>query len=319
MQAKIIGIGLLLIATTTLYSQETARERIEQRKKNEIQQETHSLNGRPGAVHSQSVENARWSRVIYRYLDLSLEANASLYYPASPTNGQANLFTVLFRLLQEGSIPAYEYLDGQEVFTEEYLVEFGDLLDRFDIYHEKVDQALIINDADIPGNEVLGYFIKEVYYFDTPTSSLQVRPLALCPVLHRNENYDTRSTRYPLFWVPYQAIESHLRKIPLMGSSLNNSMGGSVDDFFRLRKYTGEIYKAQNPRNLAISQYTTTQEEMRAEQERIERELLEFEQHIKDQQIPGTAATPRTARSTRRGTVTAPANTSSVTMRDRRY
>ena len=66
-------------------------------------------------------ENARWSRVIYRQLDLTQEANAPLNHVATANDdtpaegqsgkGQSSLFTMLFRLLQEGTIPAYEYLD----------------------------------------------------------------------------------------------------------------------------------------------------------------------------------------------------------------
>ncbi len=318
---QLIIFMLILGGIAPLFSQETARERIEQRRQQEARQQQTASAVRSFQGNSsvdEGVENAKWSRVIYRYLDLTKEANASLYYPVTPIDGQSSLFSMLFRLLQDDAIAAYEYLDGQERFTDEYRIGFQNLLDRFDIYHEMADGTITVDDADIPGKEVLGYFVKEAYYFDSPSSTFIVRPLALCPVLHRRDDYATEATRYPLFWIPYRELEPYARQMPVMGSSLNNSMNGTVDDFFRLRKYDGEIYKAQNPRNLAISQYTTTAEEMKAEQERIEQELIDFERGIKNQQerlIP--AEQPITRRNRR------PARTSStpssVTMRDRRY
>jgi len=50
-------------------------------------------------------ENARWSRVIYRQLDLTQEANAPLYYMKTTSGEQSSLFTMLFRLLQNDAIP----------------------------------------------------------------------------------------------------------------------------------------------------------------------------------------------------------------------
>lgn len=267
----------------------------------------------------ESLENAKWSRVIYRYLDLTREANAPLYYPVTPIEGKSSLFTLIFHLFQEERIPVYEYLDGQEVFTDEYRLDFPAFLDRFGIYHETDGGEIVVNDADIPGNEVLGYFVKEAYYFESATSSFKVRPLALCPVLHRRDDHATAATRYPLFWVPYSELEPHARQMPVMASALNNTMSGTVDDFFRLRKYHGEIYKAQNPRNLAISQYTSTPEEMKAERERIEQELINFEQNLWKQEVQ---AVPDRQEPNRRDRRRAPRNLtggSSVTMRDRRY
>ena len=97
-------------------------------------------------------------------------------------------------------------------------------------------------------------------------------------------------------------------------------MSGSIDDFFRMRKYDGEIYKAQNPRNLAISQYISSPEEMKTEQERIEQELINFEQNLWKQEKQPVVPQQQKAKS--RGKRKSPASSSgssSVSMRDRRY
>lgn len=306
------GIGSVL-------SQETARERIERRQQRVEQQPVAGTNIRIQQRNLQgdeSIENAKWSRIIYRYLDLTQEANASLYYPVTPTDGKMSLFTMLFNLLQEETIPAYEYLDGREAFTKEYQIDFQEFLDRFGIYYQTADGKILVNDADIPGNEVKGYFVKEAYYFDTGTSSFRARPLAICPVLHRIDDYNA-VTRYPLFWIQYDEIAPYARRIPAMSSSLNNSMSGSIDDFFLMRKYKGNIYKAQNSRNLSISQYTSDPEEMKAEQERIEQELIDFEKNLWKQENHSFVPQQQKVKQNRQKR--SPSTSSGTSMRDRRY
>lgn len=324
MQTKRLLILVLLMAgVTTIFAQETARERIERRRQGTVQQQTADTNVRMeqrNRHRDESIENAKWSRIIYRYLDLTKDANAPLYYPVTPIEGKMSLFTLLFNLLQEEAIPAYEYLDGREEFTDEYRINFQEFLDRFGIYYETTDNKIVISDVDIPGNEVEGYFVKEAYYFDTGNSTFRVKPLAICPVLQRRDDYGA-ATRYPLFWISYDEIAPYARRVPVMGSSLNNSMSGSIDDYFRMRKYDGEIYKAQNPRNLTISQYTSTPEEMKAEQERIEQELVDFEKNLWKQESHSAVPQQREVNrwGQRRRSSANSSGTASISMRDRRY
>jgi gliding motility associated protien GldN len=324
MKTKIIVILLLAVTVQTALSQETARERIEQRRKAETARS--SSVGAFGINQSEDqlndiLQNSRWSRIIYRYLDLSKPENGALYYPETPADGQMNLFAKIFTLLQNGEIKAYEYLDGRELFTDNYLINFPEFLDRFGIYYEINNGAVEIQQEYIPSNEVQGYYLKEVYYFDTPTSSLRVLPIAICPIIHRNDNHEG-PIRYPLFWVPYTQIAPHAKQMPVMFSSLNSSVRGTIDDFFRTRRYSGEIYKIGNPGNLSISQYTTTPEEMKAEQDRIEKELIDFEKRLRQEEASQTQYNnQRSSNQSSNRNVRSLGNTTgaSQTMRNRRY
>ncbi len=322
MTTRTIFILLVLLGqVTTLNAQTTARERIEQRRQQNQSASTLSTvtDNQPNVHWEEKIAQARWSRIIYRYIDLTKEANAPLYHPTTPTAGQQNLFTLIFRLLQENRIRAYEYLDGREEFTEAYLVSFPELLTRFGITHETGNGTISVSDADMPSNEVTGYYLKEAYFFDSATSGFRVRPLALCPILVRQEEYASADTRYPLFWVAYQELEPYTRRMPLMASTLNNSMDESMDDFFRKRSYQGEIYKTGSPGNRSIAQYTSTPEEMKAEQERIEQELRDMEQLIRQEGAVTTSPSGKRRRNTRPQSPHSATPSSSQTMRDRRY
>ena len=306
------------------FSQETARERLQRR--NQGQSDTNNIpeltsrSGQMNRTQPTDIGDAKWMREVYRYLDLSRESNAPLYYPVLPEQGRMSLFTLIFNLLSENKISAYEYLDGREVFTDEYKIDFEEFLDRFEISHETQDGNIAVSKADIPSHEVLGYYLKEAYYFETGTSNYGVKTIAVCPIIYRQGDYESQIVRYPLFWIPYDEIRPYALRMPVMTSSLNNTLTGTIDDFFRMKQYDGEIYKTANPRNLTISQYTSTPEEMKAEQERIERELRDFEERLWKENTDSTAVKPeKPTRRTGRSAARAASDLSSNTMRDRRY
>ena len=275
---------LLGLSVTNVFAQETTRERFAERTISGTSNSSVKVTARAEQMNrSQSVDiisDAKWTRVVYRYLDLSKEPNAPLYYPVVPETGRMNLFSMIFKLLSENKITAYEYLDGRELFEEQYKIDFQEFLNRFGVYHEYQNGNIVINDVDIPGNEVQGYYLKEAYYFETGTSNYGVKTIAICPVMFRQGDYAAETTRYPLFWISYDELRPYALRMPIMTSSLNNTMTGTIDDFFRKHNFDGEIYKTVNLRNLAISQYTSTPEEMKKEQEKIEQELIDFENNL---------------------------------------
>ena len=173
---------------------------------------------------------------------------------------------------------------------------------------------------DIPSHEVQGYYLKEAYYFETGTSNYGVKTVAVCPVIHRQGDYEANTVRYPLFWIPYDELRPYALRMPIMTSSLNNTMTATIDDFFRKNNYDGEIYKTTNLRNLAISQYTSSPEEMKAEQEKIEQQLKDFETRLWKENNDSTSVQPaQQNRRARRNIFRTSSSNSSNTMRDRRY
>ncbi|WP_294609615.1 gliding motility protein GldN [uncultured Bacteroides sp.] len=225
-----------------------------------------------------------WMREIYRTLDLTKDTNGALYYPVEPQGSKMNLFTTMFRLLAQKKIPAYEYqLDGTERFQKDAEVTFREVLDRFQIYYEmkkvanRRDSVLSVNNSDIPSADVLSYFIKEVWYFDQRTSTYGSVITAVCPVLHRSEDFSSEKMTFPMFWVNYQDLVPYLTQSKISVSNYNNAANSTWEDFFTARLYKGDIYKTTNLQNRTLSQYCSTDSAMLKEQKRIEKELADFE------------------------------------------
>lgn len=230
-----------------------------------------------------------WKRDIYRTLDMTKEKNAALYYPVEPLGDRVNLFTLIIRLVADGKVPAYEYRsDGNELFTEDNKYKVTDMLDKFYIYYEEKDGKLTIADSDIPSGEVLSYFIKESSFYDQRTATYTTRVTAICPVLHRSGDFGSEVTKYPMFWLNYDEVSPYLGMTPLMTSSYNNVSNMSIDDYFVRSLYEGDIYKTANLQNKLLAQYCPNDTAMKAEQQRIEKELVTFENKLWGIEEPDT-------------------------------
>lgn len=243
-------------------------------------------------------EDPSWRRDIYRSIDLTKDENAALYYPVEPQGNSMNLFTLLFKLLNTGKIPAYDYqLDGVENFEQSNRMHFKDMLERQGIFYEVDGNSIKVNQADIPSAEVLSYYVKESSYYDQNTATYHSRIVALCPVLHRaadefairsyvsedgeEENMQNQNVqKFPLFWVKYDDVKTYLSGQDVMTSNLNNAAKMSMDDFFSTNHYKGDIYMTTNMQNKSLQQYCATDSLLKKEQNRIEKQISDFEEHI---------------------------------------
>ena len=226
-------------------------------------------------------ETPTWRRDIYRTLDLTKDENAPLYFPVEPQGDNINLFTLLFQLLNTGKIPAYEYkLDGVEDFQQSNRMHFKDMLERYHIFYEVNGNSIKVEPSYIPSAEVLSFNVKESSYYDQHTATFQSRVVAICPVLHRTDDFDTRVNKYPMFWVKYDDVKTYLSGREIMTSNLNNAARMSMEDFFATNHYKGEIYMTTNMQNRSLQQYCATDSLLKKEQKRIEKEMTDFEAHI---------------------------------------
>ena len=226
-------------------------------------------------------ETPTWRRDIYRTLDLTKDENAPLYFPVEPQGDNINLFTLLFQLLNTGKIPADEYkLDGVEDFQQSNRMHFKDMLERYHIFYEVNGNSIKVEPSDIPSAEVLSFNVKESSYYDQHTATFQSRVVAICPVLHRTDDFDTRVNKYPMFWVKYDDVKTYLSGREIMTSNLNNAARMSMEDFFATNHYKGEIYMTTNMQNRSLQQYCATDSLLKKEQKRIEKEMTDFEAHI---------------------------------------
>lgn len=230
-----------------------------------------------------SVNQTVWSREIYRELSDAKEENMPLFSPSTPIGDRANLFTLIFRLLAEGKITAYEDVDGREIFTDQYKINFKDLLDLYEIINEEEvvrgskTVTYKIENSDIPSKSVKSFYIKEVYSFDQRTSQFNSSIYCICPLITREDEYGL-SSRVPMFWIKYEDLAPFLTQTPILSSNTNNTLRLTYNDFFTMKQYKGDIFYATNLANKSLAQIANNDStKLRKEREKIEQQIDTFE------------------------------------------
>ena len=237
-------------------------------------------------VKTKSDADLQWMRIIYRNLDIKQDANTCLFYPEEPNQDGQSLFFIIMRLLINNQISAYEYLDGREMFTDQYKVKVKDMLDRYGVIYTNAkgstekNPKFAIEDADIPGNEVLSYYIVERYEFDRVSGSVHRNIEALCPVLHRAAEWGGEAVRYPMFWVKLADLRPYLTQQYVFTDDDNNLPRYSYDDYFARNMYRGEIYKTKNLRNKTLMQLYPDPDDLKHAQDSIEARLASFDKNL---------------------------------------
>ncbi len=238
-------------------------------------------------VREPSDADLQWMKVIYRSIDLTKGKNAALLYPEMPNEDGENLYFIIMRLLSKNQITAYEYLPGgTPVFTDEYKVKVNETFDRFYIYYTEAKGSTAKNPlydfepADIRSNEVLSYYILEKWEFDTRSNRMNARVEALCPVMHQADEFSGIAQPYPMFWVKLNDIRPYLAQQYIFTDDDNNLARYSIDDFFKLNMYEGEIIKTKNLRNLSLKEMFPEEVAYKNAQDSIEQRLRSFNQDL---------------------------------------
>ncbi len=225
-----------------------------------------------------------WQQAVYRMIDLREKINFPLYYPEEAGDNRQSLFALIFRLMQEGKIYGYEYDYAREVFADDNRVDFGELVKKYEIIHEKEldpitnDTVYIVAESDIPNRDIVKFYLKEVWYFDKHSSIFNVKTIAICPILVR-ENEERRE-KIPLFWVPFDMLRPHLSQTEVLLNDKNNGMRLSFDDLFIKRRYGSYVYKSSNVENRGILEYCSTVEDVKKEQDLLKTLLINYEEDL---------------------------------------
>lgn len=225
-----------------------------------------------------------FQKEVYREIDLKKGTNGVLYYPEDVVDGKRNLFRIVFDAVTKDGLPAYEYLDGREIFTNQYQLSIEDMLNRFGIYYKKGTTkgdvaGISVEESDVPSSQVNSYYVIEKWEFDRRQSKMKHRVVAICPILTRIGEFGGE-TKFPMFWVKFDKLRPYLASQYVFQDDDNNLESQSLDDWFTAGKYKGDIYKIKNMRNLTMAQMYPDEDLRIRAQDSIDKRLREYGKNI---------------------------------------
>lgn len=218
-----------------------------------------------------------WRRGIYRQLELTQPANTPLY--AEGEDGQS-LFDLIIQLYLEGKIKGYTYGTGRERLDAAHELEPRDFLERFRIPYTEVAAGgkprYEVLPADLPTSQVRSYYLKEQHSLDRATTSYRREVELLCPILETVGDYGTAPM--PLFWLRYSELVPYLRQRPTALIPGGSPDAGTLEDYFTLGLYRGEIIKVDH--DPLLLERAKSPEERAALRQRLEDELQQLRRQI---------------------------------------
>ncbi len=217
-----------------------------------------------------------WSKNIWRVIDIRQKMNLPFGYPQKP------LIQILHEAAKRGDItvydPAVEDADQfKKVMARADVIKTGCSIDtNIQIDPENPDREIeVVSKNELSWDRIKKFRIKEVWYFDTKLSAMQVRIIGIAPVMEdydANGNYRGDMTMY---WIPYAQLRDLLAKEEVFNPG-NDSQHYSWEDLFEMRYFQSYIYKESNVYDRNIQEYASGVD-AQLESERIKQQMFEYE------------------------------------------
>lgn len=228
-----------------------------------------------------------WSKKIWRIVDLREKINLPLFFPTKEIEGRISLFNLFMKGIENEQITAYDARTDDEFkvpMTFEQVKEQLGATTRTravrNIMTGESENKTVT--GEIRSEEIKQFMLKEEWYFDKQSSSMSVRIIGICPIreFYREEDANQSDLqRSQAFWIYFPEARNLLATHAVFNPK-NSSQNMSFDELLIKRKFSSYIIKESNNfNNRGISAYLTGREAM-LESQKIENEILNFEQDL---------------------------------------
>lgn len=199
-----------------------------------------------------------WSKVIWEHIDLNEKMNMPLYYPIDSTyvnSSRKSLFYTLLKGIKKGKIrEVYDDSFFKSKLTRKDIDQKLTRIDTSDYAYELLNEGETdikdyVDEISIKSEDIDGYRIKGIWYFDKRHGELKYRLLAIAPMapdvqLLGREGFENEES-LPLFWVFYPNARGILHDAYAF-NEVNHRSPISFDEILNARRFTSVILREEN-------------------------------------------------------------------------
>jgi gliding motility associated protien GldN len=249
------------------------------------------------AIINHRADDVVWSRVVYRVIDMREKQNYQLYFPMRPNDQYKSLFRVMLDAVAQGvNVYRRNPREIKPSFADSEILT-GDELSKAFAYDNTMDNNLILvnavtNQIEIGNDQYQNYvknqlkfLVQEIIFFDKHTSRMYSKIMGIAPLyaLHPDNTQSKESFRYfqesVLCWFAFDELRPYLAKQYVIPSG-NDTQRLTFDEYFAQKLYSSYLLGDSNMFNRMLLEYVVDPVKIRKEQQRIETELLNFEQDL---------------------------------------
>jgi gliding motility associated protien GldN len=217
-----------------------------------------------------------WEKRVWRIIDVREKMNLPFAYPEQP------FFKIISDAATKGEMPVYSTEDDKftkRLSTNDVLgmLSKTDTVVTFDpeTYEEKVQ--IVRN--DINWEDVKRFRLKEIWFFDKETSTLNVRIMGIAPLIDVKDDQGNFRFERPLFWVYYPHARDLFARHRVFTLGGNTNATISWEDQLEQRHFASYIYKESNVYDRKLEEYLSGVD-LLMESEKIKNEIFNFEHDL---------------------------------------
>ncbi len=216
-----------------------------------------------------------WEKRIWRIIDVREKMNLPFAYPERP------FFTILMEGAESGEITVYSTEDDKFSIplTPDEVASMGASVDTIaTVDPETYEETYQVVRNEVNPQDVKRFRLKEIWFFDEETSTLQVRILGIAPLIEEFDDNGNFKYERPMFWVYYPDARQALARERVFNVG-NDSSPMTFEDLFEMRFFSSYIYKESNVFDRRLEDYLSGVD-LLMEAEKIKQEIFNFEHDL---------------------------------------
>lgn len=216
-----------------------------------------------------------WEKRIWRVIDVREKMNKPFSYPERP------FFSIIMDAAINGEITVYSTEDDKFTapLTPQEVASKGASIDTIITFDpETYEEQIQIVTNDLNPEDVKRYRLKEIWFFDKESSTLQVRILGIAPIIDVTDDNGNWLYEQPVFWVYYPDAREMMAKERVFNYG-NDASPMTWEDLMEMRFFASYIYKESNVHDRRLQDYLSGVD-LLLESEKIRQTIFNFESDL---------------------------------------